>query len=155
MSKPRFSAHVHLLRIMAHPVRLRILRALTKGTKCVNDMCELLDAPQPNVSQHLAALKQSRLVAAEKRGVLRCYRLARPRLVKGLFALLDRETEAGKTSSPATNSRRRHPETLVCLKHNIEVDKNNPRCPQPSSQCRFRALCPVMDAAKALVKEPK
>lgn len=155
MKEQNLSEYARLLKVMAHPTRLKILRELTEGTKCVNDMCEFLDAPQPNVSQHLAALKQGGLVVSEKQGVLRCYELTNPRLVKALFALLDREVRADTTSSPKNNSPHANPEALICLKHDIEIDTDNPRCPHPSSRCRFRELCPVMEAAKALAKEPK
>lgn len=78
-----------LLRAVAHPIRLRILKELVKGTKCVNDIRELVDLPQPNVSQHLAQLKASRLVTSYKQGVRRCYALSNPALIEGLFAALE------------------------------------------------------------------
>ena len=41
------------------------------------------------------------------------------------------------------------PERLVCMKDNVEIDKDDPRCPYPSSQCRFREWCPVREAVRA------
>ena len=89
-----------LLRAVAHPTRLRILDALMPGTRCVGSICDLLDMPQPNVSQHLAMLKQHGLVACDKQGVLRCYRLTKPGLVEGLLALLRTEAPAVELSHP-------------------------------------------------------
>lgn len=89
-----------LLRAVAHPTRLLILDELTHGMKCVNDIQELLDVPQPNVSQHLAVLKDNGLVMCHKDGVTRCYHLARPGLVKDLLAVLGRDYPNAKAGDP-------------------------------------------------------
>lgn len=70
-----------LLRLLGHPTRLLILEELARGVKCVTDIRDLLDIPQPNVSQHLAVLRQARLVDFYEDGQLRCYYLLRPALV--------------------------------------------------------------------------
>jgi ArsR family transcriptional regulator len=96
----KISGYVTLLRIMAHPTRLMILDELARGMKCVNDIQELVKTPQPNVSQHLAVLKRSGLVLCRKDGVSRCYHLARPGLVKDLFAVLGRDYPTAKVGDP-------------------------------------------------------
>jgi ArsR family transcriptional regulator len=78
------------LKMLAHPTRLLILESLSKGEKCVNELHELLDVTQPNVSQHLAALKKKGLVVSHKNGTKRCYHLAKPDMTKGLLALISR-----------------------------------------------------------------
>jgi len=50
---------IELLKIIAHPVRMRILHELLRGPQCVNDIVEFLEINQSNVSQHLALLRQS------------------------------------------------------------------------------------------------
>lgn len=80
--------NAELLRVLAHPTRLMILEALTKGIRCVNELQDLLAVPQPNMSQHLAALKQKGLVTSHKDGTKRCYQLPDPALVKKLLSLL-------------------------------------------------------------------
>ena len=91
-----------LLRAFGHPTRLMILAELLKGTRCVNDMTELLARPQPNVSQHLMALRESGLVDFYREGLSRCYYLASPDFIRGLFDLLEQETrrpsETGQTA---------------------------------------------------------
>lgn len=76
------------LRLLAHPTRLAILDALVGGAKCVTDIQDLLDVPQPNVSQHLAALRRERIVDFHEDGNLRCYYVTRPKLVKAVLRLL-------------------------------------------------------------------
>jgi len=77
-----------LLRIIAHPVRLLILDALTDRTRCVKDLNSLIPIPQAHLSQHMAALRKADLVASHSDGPLRCYYLCRPTLVRKLIPLL-------------------------------------------------------------------
>jgi len=79
------------LRVLSHPTRLMILEELLKGVKCVNDMTELLELPQPNVSQHLMALREAGLVECRQHGLFRCYYLPKPALVRGLFDVLGKD----------------------------------------------------------------
>ncbi len=64
---------VELLRIIAHPVRIRILEELIKGVKCVSDFEEFLEISQPNVSQHLSLLRRYGVIDYYVDGRLRCY----------------------------------------------------------------------------------
>lgn len=80
-----------LLRILAHPTRLAILEELEPGAKCVTDIRDLLGVSQPNVSQHLTALRHERIVDFHENGKLRCYYITRPKLAKALLRLLSGE----------------------------------------------------------------
>lgn len=83
-----------LLKHCAHPVRLQILDQLRDGPACVQEtMIKLESVSQPNLSQHLLALKSAGLIDCRKRGAQRCYFLCRPTLVVGLLDLLSREHE--------------------------------------------------------------
>ena len=53
---------IELLKVVAHPVRIKILEELTKGVKCVSDLEEFLEISQPNISQHLALLRNCRII---------------------------------------------------------------------------------------------
>ncbi|MHB0958192.1 MAG: ArsR/SmtB family transcription factor [Pirellulaceae bacterium] len=79
------------LKAFAHPIRLMILQELAEGTKCVTDMEELLPAKQANISQHLSVLRNARLVDFAQDGALRCYYLARPKLVRDILRLIARD----------------------------------------------------------------
>lgn len=80
-----------LLKVLSHPTRLAILAELLEGVKCVNDMADLLSRPQPNVSQHLMALRESGLVECQHDGLFRCYYVTRPGLVQALIEALGEE----------------------------------------------------------------
>jgi ArsR family transcriptional regulator len=51
------TSKVEIMKTMAHPARIAILVELTKGVKCVSDFQEFLEISQPNISQHLSALR--------------------------------------------------------------------------------------------------
>jgi len=79
---------VKLLKVVAHPIRLIILEALLGGSKCVKDLNCLVPVPQPNVSQHMSALRKAKLVGNHADGTLRCYYILCPSLVAGLIQTL-------------------------------------------------------------------
>lgn len=70
--------------------RLRILNLLLHGELCVCDIQFVLEASQPNVSRHLAYLKNSGLVLDRRDGFRIFYRLAEPKqgLKKKVFDFL-------------------------------------------------------------------
>ncbi len=68
-----------LLRTMAHPRRIDILHELAGGPIEVGRLAARIGASQPNVSQHLAAMRVVGLVDFERDGREVRYRLADPR----------------------------------------------------------------------------
>lgn len=61
------------LKALADPNRLRILALLQNQTLCVCDLEEILGLNQSNLSRHLAKLRQSGLVSAQKKGLFMYY----------------------------------------------------------------------------------
>ena len=53
-----------MFRAFSDRTRLRILHILQGGELCVGDLVEILLAPQPRVSRHLASLRKAHLVVA-------------------------------------------------------------------------------------------
>jgi DNA-binding transcriptional ArsR family regulator len=60
---------------VAEPRRRQILDALAAGERPVNDLVELLDIAQPQVSKHLRVLRDVGLVDVRDEGRHRIYRL--------------------------------------------------------------------------------
>jgi len=83
-----------LLRVVAHPTRLKIIERLAAEAEplCVSDLEPDLGIPQPNVSQHLAVLRKAGVVDCYVDGRLRCYFLKDPRIAE-VVALLDAEMD--------------------------------------------------------------
>ena len=65
-----------LLRALASPHRLAIVRELDAGARCVHELVDALGVSQPLVSQHLRVLRAGHLVRAERRGREIAYSLA-------------------------------------------------------------------------------
>jgi DNA-binding transcriptional ArsR family regulator len=99
MDMPDVMAAAEVLKALAHPIRLMILQELVSGTKCVTDMEELLPARQANISQHLAVLRNAKLVDFAQDGTVRCYYLAKPKLVKEVLRVVDRQEPAVKRTA--------------------------------------------------------
>lgn len=88
-----------LIKAFAHPTRLMILQELLAGPKCVTDIEDLVAARQANISQHLAVLRFAGLVDNAQDGALRCYYLARPKLVRQMLAVVQRNHPTIKRSA--------------------------------------------------------
>jgi DNA-binding transcriptional ArsR family regulator len=67
-----------VLRTLANPRRLQILHALAEEPMEVGRLAAAIGATQPNVSQHLAVLRGTGIVEAERTGREVQYRLADP-----------------------------------------------------------------------------
>lgn len=65
-----------MFRAFSDRTRLRILHVLQGGELCVGDIVEILQAPQPRVSRHLAYLRKAGLVTVRKSGLWSHYSLA-------------------------------------------------------------------------------
>src|SRR5579883_486661 len=69
------------------PKRLMILYALDGRPRSVGELSDLLGVPQPNVSQHLAVLRERRLVEVERDGNRAIYALGDPRVIQAIDIL--------------------------------------------------------------------
>lgn len=90
-----------VLKVLGHPVRLKILKALARGEECVCHLTFMLGLRQAYVSQQLATLRRAGLVADRKDGLNVFYRIADPR-VRELLDLLETVVEV-----PAESQRRK------------------------------------------------
>lgn len=80
-----------LLKALAHPVRLCIVRGLLEKGRCnVTYMQGCLDLPQSTVSQHLQKLRGAGIVEADRKGLEINYAVKDER-VKCLIGLLFEE----------------------------------------------------------------
>ncbi|MCU4981096.1 metalloregulator ArsR/SmtB family transcription factor [Bacillus cereus] len=60
---------IEILKIMAHPIRLRIINELSKhNTFNVSQLTKILEIPQSSVSQHLSKMK-GKVLKAERKGL--------------------------------------------------------------------------------------
>ncbi|MDS1030885.1 metalloregulator ArsR/SmtB family transcription factor [Bacillota bacterium LX-D] len=78
------------LKIIAHPVRLCILKGLLEEKKCnVSKMQDCLEIPQSTISQHLAKLRTAGIITAQRSGVEVYYSIANFKVRNILTVLFD------------------------------------------------------------------
>jgi ArsR family transcriptional regulator len=70
-----------LLKAIAHPVRLCIVRGLINHKCNVTKMQECLKLPQSTISQHLAKLKSVGIIEGEKTGLEICYKVVNKQVI--------------------------------------------------------------------------
>ncbi len=100
--------HAEMCRTLGSAARIEILNALRDGEKTVGDLTETLGLRQANVSQHLAVLRQRRVVTTRKAGTNSYYRVSNPKIIRAcelmrhvLLEQLKEGEELRKLASPA------------------------------------------------------
>lgn len=73
--KRRLERCAAVLKAMANPSRLLLVKQLARGERCVCDLHEAAGGDFSTVSKHLAQLRRAGLVECEKRGLQVFYRL--------------------------------------------------------------------------------
>lgn len=69
----------HLFRAFADRTRLRLINLMADQELCVCYFTEVIGAPQPKISRHLAYLRKAGIVGARREGKWMHYRLTLPR----------------------------------------------------------------------------
>lgn len=65
----KFVVEADVLKVMGHPIRLKIVAGLCTQECNVKHIWECLGLPQATVSQHLALLKNKGIIAGTREGV--------------------------------------------------------------------------------------
>lgn len=84
----QFNAEAEVLKVLGHPIRLKIVAGLCTGECNVKHIWECLGLPQATVSQHLALLKNKGIIEGKREGVEVHYSVVHP-LAKKIIASLD------------------------------------------------------------------
>ncbi len=82
MDKQIFQRHAELCQTLASPIRLEILSHLRDGEKRVNELAEMTELNQANISQHLSNLRSKGLVTARRDGTNVYYSIANPKIIR-------------------------------------------------------------------------
>jgi len=86
-----YTRAAELLKVLAHPVRLCILRGLLEKGECnVGHMQACLGAPQSTISQHLQKLRAAGIVEARRDGLEMHYRVSHEKAAALLDILMDK-----------------------------------------------------------------
>lgn len=82
LDEARIAVCAEIFSLLADPTRLRIVLALRGGEQSVGAIAEQVGKSQAAVSQHLAKMRMSRLVATRQDGARIFYRLANDHAVE-------------------------------------------------------------------------
>jgi len=84
MNTAQAKARADLLKALAHPTRVLMLDALSRGDCCVNDLRSLAATSQPTISRHLDRLKKVGIVTERRAGKRVIHHLATPCMLQAL-----------------------------------------------------------------------
>jgi len=84
----KLNEKAELLKVLAHPVRLCIVKGLLENGGCnVTYMQNCLNAPQSTVSQHLQKLKAAGIIEGKRDGLMVNYKICNEK-IKELLSVL-------------------------------------------------------------------
>jgi DNA-binding transcriptional ArsR family regulator len=75
-----FQSAAELFAVLSTPIRLKIISAVCEREKNVSELLAEIDTTQPNMSQHLATLYRSGVLAKRRDGTQIYYRLQSERV---------------------------------------------------------------------------
>lgn len=84
----KWEARAMVMKSMAHPSRLMIVDALSKGPKTVSELTEMIGCDMSTVSRHLSVLKNAGVLADQRQGTQINYHLRTP-CVLNFFACVE------------------------------------------------------------------
>ncbi len=87
MEEQLYAYHAEMCKVFSHPKRLELISVLRDREMSVGNLSERLGLSSANLSQHLAMMKERRILVARKEGNVVYYRIANPRLLEA-FDLL-------------------------------------------------------------------
>ena len=87
MKDKQFNSEAEILKVMGHPIRLKIVAGLCTKECNVKYIWECLGLPQATVSQHLALLKNKGIIEGKREGVEVHYSVIHP-LAKKIIAAI-------------------------------------------------------------------
>ncbi|HET9081202.1 MAG TPA: metalloregulator ArsR/SmtB family transcription factor [Trebonia sp.] len=85
--------HARVCKALADPTRLLIINELRDGPRPVGDIAEALGIAQPNISRHLAVLRDRGFVTAERVGGNVRYELVSQKILRAMDLLREFMTE--------------------------------------------------------------
>jgi len=89
-------------KVLAEPMRLRILHSIQPGEQTVTQIIEITGASQANVSKHLGVLTRAEMVGRRKEGLNVFYSITDPVIFELCDLVCNRLRDTVVTRSPRT-----------------------------------------------------
>lgn len=97
--------HAEMCKVFSHPKRLEIIDLLRNGEMSVTELCQALKISPANLSQHLAMMRERRILVARKEGNNVYYRVANPKLLEACDLLREVLFEQIRTAATLVQAR--------------------------------------------------
>lgn len=86
-NKELFKIHAEFCKFMANPKRIEILFLLGEKEMCVDEIASAMDVRVPNISQHLAVMREKGVVEDRREGTKIYYSLANSKTVQACIIM--------------------------------------------------------------------
>ncbi len=88
MNTTQAKARAKILKALAHPTRILMVDALSRGDRSVNDLRSLASVSQPTISHHLEKLKKVGIVTERREGKKVIHHLSCPCMLEAVDCTL-------------------------------------------------------------------
>ena len=90
MNKPDYELISETLKVIGHPVRLKMLLGILKDECNVAQIQNKLRLPQSTISQHLSILRNRGILEARREGTKRCHKVVNKTVIKILKMIAEK-----------------------------------------------------------------
>lgn len=91
--KEIYKLHAEFCKFMANPKRIEILFLLGESEMCVDEIASQMDVKVPNISQHLAVMREKGVVAVRRDGTKMYYSLDNTKTLQACMIMRDAMVE--------------------------------------------------------------
>jgi len=77
-----YELHARMCQVFTSPKRLEILNLLKDKELSVNELADLADIPQSNLSQHLTIMREKGMVNTRREGTTIYYSMVNPKIIQ-------------------------------------------------------------------------
>lgn len=82
MNRPDYEHIGEALKVIGHPIRLKMLSGILKDECNVAQIQHKLGLPQSTISQHLSSLRNKGIIKGRREGTKKCYKVIDDMVIK-------------------------------------------------------------------------
>ncbi|MDF2544925.1 MAG: ArsR family transcriptional regulator [Herbinix sp.] len=91
--KELYKLHADFCKFMSNPKRIEILFLLGEKEMCVDEIASAMEVKVPNISQHLAVMREKGVVDVRREGTKMYYIIANPKTLQACIIMRDAMVE--------------------------------------------------------------
>ncbi len=86
-NKDLYQIHADFCKFLANPKRIEVLFLLDEKEMCVDEIASAMKVKVPNISQHLAVMREKGVVNARREGNKMYYTIANPKTIQACIIM--------------------------------------------------------------------